>query len=256
MLHNYHTHTPRCGHASGSETEYVQAALQAGLQTLGFSDHTPYPFPDGFVSTFRMGVSQLPGYADAVRTVQKEFAGRIDIRLGVEAEFYPKYFADMVSLLRNNGVEYMILGQHLLGNEMGEAYMGIPNDTNGLERYCDQSIEAMYTGLFTYFAHPDLANFIGSPEVYRANMRRLCQAAKHCGLPLELNLLGLQGRRHYPNPLFWEVAAEEGCDVILGRDAHAPAHLLDTATEQEALQMIKNYGLHLLNHIDLVKIAK
>ena len=36
---NYHTHTARCGHAIGTDEEYVQAAIQAGLKTLGFSDH-------------------------------------------------------------------------------------------------------------------------------------------------------------------------------------------------------------------------
>ena len=254
MLHNFHTHTPRCHHAVGTEEEYVQAALQAGLQTLGFSDHTPYPFPKGFVSGFRMGVEELPGYANAVRAVQKQYAGQIDIHLGVEAEFYPDYFADLLSLLRDHGVEYMILGQHMLGNEIGEPYLGIPNDANGLERYCNQSIEAMHTGLFTYFAHPDLVHFIGSADVYRAKMRRLCRAAKSCGIPLEYNLLGLKGGRHYPNPIFWELAAEEGCDVILGRDAHEPTHLLDTATEEKALEMISCLGLHLLDQVSLNKL--
>lgn len=45
MIANYHTHTPRCNHAVGSEEEYVQQALKAGIKILGFSDHTPYLFP-------------------------------------------------------------------------------------------------------------------------------------------------------------------------------------------------------------------
>lgn len=243
MIANYHTHTPRCNHATGTEEEYVRCAIDAGLQILGFSDHTPYPFPPDFFSGFRMGVAELPGYADAVRAVKKQFYPRIDIHLGVEAEFYPKYFKDMVALLNDNGVEYMILGQHMLGNEVGEAYCGIPSDAAGLERYCNQSIEAMYTGLFTYFAHPDLVHFLGDPEVYRTNMRRVCRAAKACGLPMEINLLGLKGGRHYPNLLLWEVAAEEGCSVILGRDAHQPDALLDTAIEQQAIAMAKDLKL-------------
>ena len=31
MIANYHTHTPRCNHAVGTEEEYVQAAIQRGL---------------------------------------------------------------------------------------------------------------------------------------------------------------------------------------------------------------------------------
>lgn len=254
MIANYHTHTPRCKHAQGSEEAYVRCAIQAGLKTLGFSDHTPYPFPAGYVSTFRMGVEELSGYANAVRAVQKQFAGQIDIHLGVEAEFYPKYFAEMLSLLKDNGVEYMILGQHMLGSELNEPYCGIPHDAAGLERYCNQSIEAMYTGLFTYFAHPDLVNFMGEPEVYRAHMRRVCRAANECGLPLEINLLGLKGGRHYPNPLLWEIAAEENCSVILGIDAHQPEALLDKQTEQQARAMAAKLGITLIEDVPLRRI--
>ena len=42
MTENYHTHTYRCGHAVGTERDYVEAALKAGIRTLGFSDHTPH----------------------------------------------------------------------------------------------------------------------------------------------------------------------------------------------------------------------
>ena len=38
MKHNFHTHTTRCGHATGTEEEYVQAAIQRGLKQLGFAE--------------------------------------------------------------------------------------------------------------------------------------------------------------------------------------------------------------------------
>ena len=41
--YNYHTHTKRCGHASGEDEEYVLAAIKAGIKELGFSDHIFYP---------------------------------------------------------------------------------------------------------------------------------------------------------------------------------------------------------------------
>ena len=58
---NYHTHTPRCHHAEGSEREYVAAAIEAGFTTLGFSDHAPYLFPSGYVSSIRMLPEELRG---------------------------------------------------------------------------------------------------------------------------------------------------------------------------------------------------
>ena len=48
---NFHTHTPRCHHAKGSEREYIEQAIANGFTTLGFSDHVPQPFKNGYVST-------------------------------------------------------------------------------------------------------------------------------------------------------------------------------------------------------------
>ena len=252
MIANYHTHSVRCKHATGTETEYVRCAIDAGLQILGFSDHTPYPFPGDYVSSFRMPVEQLADYADSVRAVQKQYAGQIQIHLGVEAEYYPKYFPDMVQLLRDNGVEYMILGQHLLGNEIDTLREGFPTgDESKLEQFCDQAIEAMHTGLFTYFAHPDLFHFEGDKKVYQLHMRRVCKASRECGIPLELNLLGLYVGRHYPHPDFFEVAAEEGCQVILGKDAHQPQFLLDQEIVAQGLSILHRFGLEPLDTVPL-----
>ena len=255
MIANFHTHTPRCRHAGGTEEEYVRCALNAGLQTLGFSDHAPYPFPDGYYSTFRMFPDELSGYVAAVEDVRRRYAGQIQIHLGVEAEYYPKFFKDMVSMVKDQGIEYMLLGQHMLYDEMeGIGTAGPTADPVLLRQYCDQTIEAIHTGLFTYFAHPDIMNFVGDEKLYRQQMGRLCRAARACGMPLEINLLGLYLQRQYPNPKFWQIAAEEGCKVVLGVDAHQPEALLDTETERKAREMVKTYGLELLETVEPVRL--
>ena len=63
-LHNYHTHTKRCNHAEGCEREYVEQAIANGMKTLGFSDHAPYLFTDGYYSAFRMRVEELESEKD------------------------------------------------------------------------------------------------------------------------------------------------------------------------------------------------
>ena len=255
MIANLHTHTPRCRHAVGAEEEYVRCALQSGLQTLGFSDHAPYPFPDGYYSTFRMFPEELTDYVETVDSLRKQYAGQIQIPLGVEAEYYPKFFRDMVSMMKDHGIEYMLLGQHMLYDEMeGISTAPATADASLLRQYCNQTIDAIYTGLFTYFAHPDIMNFVGDPEIYRQEMGRLCRAAKACDLPLEINLLGLHLGRQYPAEAFWRIAAEEGCKVVLGVDAHKPEALLDAATEQKARALASRCGLELLEDIPLVRL--
>ena len=54
MIANYHTHTWRCMHATGTEREYIENAIRGGLKILGFSDHTPMKYPGGYESKAKM----------------------------------------------------------------------------------------------------------------------------------------------------------------------------------------------------------
>ena len=247
MIVNLHTHTPRCHHATGAETEYIQAAIDDGLKALGFSDHTPYWFPGNYYSRMRMYPDQLEEYANTVRSLQKQYAGILDIPLGVEVEYYPGLFSDLLPRLRDAGIGYMLLGQHWNGDEMGEEYNGHPTeDAQKLCRYCDQTVDAIQTGLFTYVAHPDILNYTGDTSVYEKHMRRICKEAAACDIPLEINLLGIDEQRQYPNPLFWSIAAEENCSVVLGSDAHRPEDVIRKAAEDKALALIKKLSLPLI----------
>ena len=252
MIANYHTHTARCNHAEGADRAYVESALSAGLKILGFSDHSPCPFPGDYKSWHRMKLEEMEGYVQSVLSLRKEFEGQIQIPLGLELEHYPDRMPELLPILRDYPIDYLLLGQHFLGNEIGEAYSGnVTGDRRVLERYCDQAIEGMETGLFTYFAHPDLIHYVGEDSVYLPQMRRLCRAAKACSMPLEWNLLGMTQGRHYPERRFWEVAAEENCDVIIGWDAHKPQVMEDPEPLQRAERHIRELGMHLLETVPL-----
>lgn len=255
MLANYHTHTPLCRHAQGDEQTYIENAIRRGLKIFGFSDHTPQWFPGDYYSRMRMYPQALPEYCATVRKLQKEYAGRLEIPLGLEVEYYPSIFPELISRLREQGIDYLLLGQHWVGNEMDEPYSGTPTEEEStLRRYCDQAIEAMETGLFTYLAHPDLIRFVGDRKIYEDHMRRLCRAAKDTNTPLEINFLGIVSGRNYPDARLWALAAEEGCQVVFGIDAHCPEHVLDLAPEAKARQIVTEFGLELLETVPLRKI--
>ncbi len=250
MFANYHTHTWRCQHARGTEKEYVENAIRGGLKILGFSDHTPMPYPEGHVSNVKMRLDQLEGYVDTVLGLKQEYADQIDIRLGLEVEYYPAYFDELLEITGQYPIEYFLLGQHFLGNEIGEAPCGDPTaDEKRLERYCSQSLEALRTGCFTYFAHPDVLNFTGEGKIYDRCMRGLCQGARELGIPLEINFLGIRTKRHYPNERFWEIAGQEKNQVVFGSDAHGPATVWDSESIAVAERMVQRYGLKLTDTV-------
>lgn len=246
---NYHTHTWRCMHAQGAEREYVENAIRGGIKILGFSDHAPMPYPNGYISPVRMRVDQLEGYVDTVLRLKEEYKNDIQIHLGFEAEYFPALFEEFLRILEPYPIEYLLLGQHYLGNEESD-YTGWPTgDAARLEHYCLQCCEAIKTGRFSYIAHPDLLPFTGSERLYEHWMRRLCLCAKEEGIPLEVNLLGLGEGRRYPNPAFWRIAQDCGNQVIFGEDAHRPDAVCNTASLPGARQL--SAGLTVLKTLTL-----
>lgn len=251
MKANYHTHTWRCMHAEGTEREYVENAIEGGLKILGFADHTPYPYPESYVSGMRMRVEQLEEYVDTILALKKEYQKDIEIHLGLEVEYYTDYFAKLQQLVAQYPIEYFLLAQHSIGCEIGGDWSGKPtSDPKTLQAYCQQTGEAMETGYFTYFAHPDLIRFTGDDEIYAEEMRKLCKRAKRCEMPLEINFLGLYEGRHYPDDRFWKIAGEEGCEVIFGVDAHNPEALNRPQVCKAAEELVKKYGLLLRETVD------
>ena len=256
MLANYHTHTFRCRHAVGEERAYVENAIARGLKIFGFSDHAPQYFGiDNYYTHMRMFPHEFGQYCATVRKLQEDYKDSLQIPLGLEVEYYPAIFQELLFRSRDQGVEYMLLGQHWVGNEYGEPYVGRPTEDEALlSRYCRQAMQALDTGLFTYLAHPDVIHFVGAPAVYRRHMRALLHQANQTQTPVELNLLGIRYGKHYPNPQLLELMAEENCPVILGMDAHMPDDVSDLQYEQKALELVEQYGLNLIHTVPLKKI--
>lgn len=254
MKTNYHTHTWRCGHAFGTERDYIAYAMEKGFQVLGFSDHTPYPFPDGYESKIRMKMEQLEEYAATINRLKGEYHKEIEIHLGLEVEYYPSYFSRLQEAAKKNQVEYFLLAQHYLGNEMGEfRCCEATGNVQVLKKYCSQLIEGMRTGYFSCVAHPDLIYFVGEDILYEQEMRRLCQQAKIARLPLEINFVGIALKRNYPDARFWKIAGEEGCEVIFGADAHRPDGILEPEVLEQAERLVEKYGLHLVDKLKLIQ---
>lgn len=252
MIANYHTHTPRCRHAQGPEEEYVRNAIDRGLKIFGFSDHTPQFFPGDYYSFMRMYPEELDDYCETVRHLRQQYQGQLQIPLGLESEYYPGIWGELLPRLQDAGIEYLILGQHWLGNEQNEhGSGGATADEELLRRYCRQVMDAFETGKFTYLAHPDLFRFVGDRDIYRRHMRQLVRAAREADIPLEINLLGILYNKHYPCEEFWALAAEEGCKVVLGMDAHDPAHVANRQPEEKALEIVRHFGLKLLDTVEL-----
>ena len=248
MTVNLHTHTTRCRHASGTEREYIEVAVRGGLKRLGFSDHAPYVFKDGYYSTYRMYPEQQEDYVTTLQALREEYKDKIDLQIGYEAEYYPEFFEAFLRQITRFEVNYLILGQHFMESEMTHRYSGLTTDDEAyLEAYVNQTCEAMRTGLFTYFAHPDLLNYTGDPVIFAKQYSRLIGCAIDCKMPLEINLLGVRENRAYPHDAFFKLCGEMGAEVCIGCDAHTADVTVDSASFAKAMEMADRFGLK-INH--------
>lgn len=236
--YNYHMHTKRCGHAIGSDEEYLIEALNIGIKDIGFSDHQEIDLKIGVINE----------YISSLKELREKYKDKFDsFKIGIEFS-YVKEREIIYQRLKEKGIEYFILGQHEFHTDIGvinvfsQIYC-----KDDCKYYVDELIRSMETGYFSYVAHPDVfvicLDKITNTE--RGYFRRICEKAKELDLPLEINLSGFSKNYYrvmYPNEEFFKIAGEVGNKVIIGYDAHYPKAYQDYPIEI-AKEWIKKYKL-------------
>lgn len=253
MKANYHTHTTRCLHATGTDEEYVLAAIDAGFEELGFADHAPWRYASDFVPSMRMPVEEFSGYIESLRALRDKYRDQIRIKIGLECEYFPSMMPWMQGLADGAQLDYLIFGNHYYGSDEHCPYFG---HHDLLDLYLTSMLQGMQYDGFAYVAHPDI--YMRSHCVFdqpaKDAARAICKEAKRLNRLLEFNLLGLKkgkkttpkGDGYYPYPDFWRIAAEEGCRAILGTDAHSPDQLFDDDRRNFALEFLNELGIEVV----------
>ncbi len=265
MFTNYHTHTFRCGHAgSFRDEEYVLAAIECGMDVLGFSDHIPWPYVSGYRQPkVRMDVEILPDYVASVLELREKYKDQIKILVGLECEYYPSYLSWLEE--QKEAMDFLILGNHYgPTNENGEPYFGRVTEPELVERYFHYTIEGMETGLFAYVAHPDhvFGNYPTFDRTCIDGSYALCRKAKELDIPLEYNLQGIEkgesGRTTglgFPYNGFWEIAKDVGCKAIIGFDAHNPKQLRERKYLEYGREYLGTLGIQVMEELGIAGVV-
>ena len=77
-----HVHTTFCD-GKNTPAEMAAAAFDAGLSAIGFSGHAPLPG-----ESWCMDPADLPAYRAAVEREKERYAGRMEVYLGLEQDFF------------------------------------------------------------------------------------------------------------------------------------------------------------------------
>ena len=247
-LSDYHTHNALCRHATGDPVDYVRTARQVGLAEVGISDHSPMPTE---IDDWRMLLEDFPRYVDLVSEARVAFPD-YPVRLGLEVDFLAGHEPWIEKLAGMADFDYLIGAVHYISpgwdidNPKHLSRWAESDVMDVWERYWRAYTACVRSGLFDYFAHPDLAKkFKHRPDV---DLRRFYEPAIQAavdmgGAAFEINTAGRYKdiEEFYPALPFLEMMADAKLPVLISSDAHDPSHV--GRDFEEALALVKAVGL-------------
>ena len=243
-MYDSHMHTPLCKHARGPLSAYAERALEVGLRGITFTCHSP--MPDGWDAGLRMTLAQLPEYVDMVEEARVEFAGRVEVRLGLESDFFPG-LEGWIEDIHSRADFSTILGSvHALTKEFKARYLNGATRLEYEKSYFENLADAAETGLYDCLSHPDIVK-IAHPKQYNVAdhmdaIRRVLDRIAATGIAMELNTSGLN--KSYPemNPgmAMLSEMAQRDIPVVIGSDSHDPHRV--GADFEAALNNLRDAG--------------
>ena len=263
--YTFHSHTYRCGHAEGDIEDYVSLAIKSHYRIFGVSDHVF--LPGVYEPRIRGDYSLLKEYINAFNISKNKHKDEIEMHLGFECEYADVFLDYYRSLLADNKVEYLILGQHNGFDDNKQFVKYVKNhaeDTDeDLNRYAFDLIKGIKSGLFMYVAHPDLM-FVSAKEVtpeLKVLTKEIIDTAIKYDIPFEVNIHGFirQQKREkyhvigYPAGYFWDEVSKSKAKVVYGGDFHELNEVGNSVLKAKFIEFINKHNLHLTDIKEIYK---
>ena len=236
-----------CEHAKGDLRDVLEAAVKAGYHTFGVSEHAPrledrFLYPSELEKGFTVArlLEDFGSYATTVEELRAEFAGRLVVLGGFEAEVVPGtgYRETMLGYRSRYGFDYMVGSVHYVGEvsiDLTEGHFDrLVRQHGALEelavRYYE-TVAEMVEGLRPeVVGHLDLIRRHAGPEAkldtdrIRSAATRALEAVSDCNSILDLNTAGYRKGLGTPYPAPWLVQLANGMGIgfCFGDDSHGP----------------------------------
>jgi len=243
ILYESHCHTPLCKHAVGEPEEYAEAAARRGLKGLIVTCHCP--LPNGESKAVRMSPEQYDEYAQIIARARAAWLGRVDVRMGLESDYYPGVESWLEKLHARYPLHHVLGSVHYQVHEYRHRFF-TGNVFTYQQLYYEHLAMAAESGLFDTLAHPDLIKN-EDPRQWQFDriqpyIARSLDRIAAAGTAMELNTSGLSKALPEMNPGRGQLAMmqERGIPVVLGADAHRPIRVADRY--DDALCILRDVG--------------
>lgn len=249
---NLHTHTTYCDGKQAPE-EIVLAAIEAGMDTIGFSEHAHFPSD----ALWSMSLEDTEKYRQEVLRLKKQYADQIHILLGIEADYF--------SIFEPSDYEYVIGSVHYMipNGELVAVDFAKDSLLDGIRRHYNNDVYQFAEQYYEKLAqvkdktHCDIVGHFdlltkhnqNGDLIDESNKRYLTAAfdaldalAKQ-GAIFEINT-GAMSRGYrttpYPSPILLRRMLERGAKITISSDAHDKAHILYAFSD--AAELAKSVG--------------
>ncbi|MCM3041838.1 histidinol-phosphatase [Paenibacillus motobuensis] len=239
MKFDLHTHHFRCGHADGNISDYIEAGITAGLSVIGISDHTPYfgSKEDQAHPRIAMAKSAFAGYVEEVLSLKQKYAGKIDVLLGIESDYFPEHVEIYRDILSQYPFDYVIGSVHSVKdvsifNKNRWKRLSPEEQIADKEAYYELIRNSARSGMFQILGHIDAmkGNYPAFSDIpATAAIDETLQVIADHQVAIEINTSGktkLSGG-WYPADSILERALHYGVEVTFGSDAHIPSRVGD-----------------------------
>lgn len=230
LLYETHMHTPLCKHAAGEPEEYAAVAEQRGLAGIIVTCHNP--MPGGFSANVRMAPEQFEEYKQIVERARQTFEGRVDVRLGLEADYFPGYEDWLREQINGSPFHYVLGSIHPHTREYRQAFWR--GDANAFFRqYYRHLADAARLRLFDCLSHPDIVKNVApsqwDTDAIADDIFAALDAIAETGTAMELNTSGVNKNiaEMNPGPDILNAMHERSIPVVVGADAHVPERVAD-----------------------------
>ena len=223
MRIDIHNHTTRCNHAEGTVDEYIQKAIELGIDIYGFSEHAPMDFDPHY----RLAFEEMQAYTNDILNAKERYKNDIRILFGYEVDYLPGHMDDRVL---HATVDYLIGSVHFIDKwsfDNPEFIAGWKNkDIDEIWQAYFEATEAMArSGKFDIVGHLDLIKvfkFLPKKDV-RLMAKNSLQAIKKSNMVLEVNTAGLRKPigELYPSRALLEEAYTLDIPITFSSDAHS-----------------------------------
>ena len=249
-MYDSHMHTPLCKHARGEPAEYAAQAETRGLRGITITCHSPMPY--GWNPNTRMSIHQLPQYIDMVAETRAEFAGRVDVRLGMESDYLPGMEGWIDDLHRKADFSYILGSVHPQTDEYKSIYLTGSTRLEYEKSYFENLANAAETCLYDCLSHPDIVKIVYPTDYQVADhldtIRRVLDRIARSGVAMELNTSGVNKPYREMNPgteILGEMA-QRSIPVVLGSDSHDALRV--AADFDKALDMLLVAGYEYVSY--------